>query len=48
VQTEDLDLAIGAFGKRKDGFVDRATGDRQFLLDATEQFERHESKISYV
>ena len=41
VQTKDLDLAVGAFGKRKNGFIDRATGDREFLLNTTEQFERH-------
>ena len=41
VQTENLDLAVGTFGKRKNGFIDRAAGDRQFLLDTTEQFEGH-------
>ena len=41
VQTEDLDLAVGAFGKRKDGFIERAASDREFLLDTTEQFEGH-------
>ena len=41
VQTEDLDFAVGTFGKRKDGFIDRAAGDREFLLDTTEQFEGH-------
>ena len=48
VQTEDLDLAVGTFGKREDGFIDRAAGDRQFLLDATEQFEENKKKISKV
>ena len=41
VQTEDLDLAVRTFGKRKDGFIYRATADRQFLLDTTEQFKGH-------
>ena len=48
VQTEDLDLAVGAFGKRKDGFIDRTAGDREFLLDTTEQFEEHKSKFFHV
>ena len=48
VQTENLDFAVGTFGQCKDGFIDRAAGDREFLLDATEQFEGHKSKISYV
>ena len=48
VQADDLGLAVGTFGHRKDGFIDRAAGNRQFLLDTPEQFERHKSKISYV
>ena len=48
VQTEDLDLAVGAFGKRKDGFINRTAGDREFLLDTTEQFEGHKSKFFHV
>jgi hypothetical protein len=41
VQTENLDFSVGTFSKRKDGFIDRAAGDREFLLDSTEQFKGH-------
>lgn len=39
VQTKDLDLTVDTFGKRKNGFVDRAAGNRQFSLETTEEFE---------
>jgi hypothetical protein len=44
MQAEHLDLTVGAFGNRKDGFIHRASGDREFLLDTTEQYESHKSK----
>jgi hypothetical protein len=47
VQTEDLDLAVDAFGNRKDGFIEGAAGDGEFLLDTTEEFEDI-NEISYV
>jgi hypothetical protein len=35
VQTENLNFPVGTFGNRKNGFIDRAAGDRKFLLDTT-------------
>ena len=41
VQTDNFGLAVGTFGKRNDGFIETASGNRQFLLDASDQFEGH-------
>lgn len=39
VQTDDLGLAVSTFGNRKDGFIDCASSNRQFLLETPEQFQ---------
>ena len=41
MQPQNLNLAIGPFGKGKDGFIHRAAGDRELLLDTAEQFKGH-------
>lgn len=41
VQAEYLHLAVDSLSNRQHGFIDGATGDRQFLLNTAKQFKRH-------
>ena len=45
VKTKDMDLAIDALGDGHDGFVDRAAGQRKFLLKTAEEFEGHRARV---
>ncbi len=46
MQPQNLNLAVGPFGKGKYGFIDCAACDRELLLDAAKQFNGHNKEKS--
>jgi hypothetical protein len=41
LKPEDFDFPVHAFGDGYDGFIDGPTRDREFFLEASEEFEDH-------